>query len=68
MNFIGFCYSNIYFFLILRTVIDTYIVSPNGFDFYLNSDAPMQNTAKAMHYQVLYDEIVFTSDDIQQLM
>ncbi len=59
MNFIGFCYSNIFLFLILGTVIDTDIVSPNGFNFYLNSDAAMQGTAKAMHYQVLCDEIGF---------
>ncbi len=56
-----------FFFFILGTVIDTDIVSPNGFNFYLNSDAPMQGTAKAMHYQVLCDEIGFTSDDIQHL-
>jgi len=49
------------------TVIDTDIVSPNGFDFYLNSHAAIQGTSRPMLYQVLYDEIGFTSDDIQQL-
>ncbi|CAF1236661.1 unnamed protein product [Adineta ricciae] len=49
------------------TVIDTDIVSPNGFDFYLNSHAAIQGTSRPMFYQVLYDEIGFTSDDIQQL-
>ncbi|CAF3707984.1 unnamed protein product [Rotaria sordida] len=49
------------------TVIDTDIVSPNGFDFYLNSHAAIQGTSKPILYQVLYDEIGFTSDDIQQL-
>jgi len=49
------------------TVIDTDIVSPNGFDFYLNSHAAIQGTSRPILYQVLYDEIGFTSDDIQQL-
>jgi eukaryotic translation initiation factor 2C len=55
------------FLLILGTVIDTDIVSPNGFDFSLNSHAAIQGTSRPMLYQVLYDEIGFTSDDIQQL-
>ncbi|CAF4800502.1 unnamed protein product [Rotaria sp. Silwood1] len=49
------------------TVIDTDIVSPNGFHFYLNSDAPIQGTAKPMLYQVLCNEIGFTSNEIQIL-
>ncbi|CAF4649051.1 unnamed protein product, partial [Rotaria sp. Silwood1] len=49
------------------TVIDTDMVSLNGFEFYLNSDATIQGTSRPMLYQVLYDEIGFTSDDIQQL-
>ena len=49
------------------TVIDTDIVSPNGFDFYLNSHAAIQGTSRPMLYQVLYDQIGFTSDEIQQL-
>jgi len=48
-------------------VIDTDIVSPIGFDFYLNSHAAIQGTSRPILYQVLYDEIGFTSDDIQQL-
>ncbi|CAF2739559.1 unnamed protein product [Rotaria sp. Silwood2] len=48
-------------------VIDTDIVSPNVFDFYLNSDAPIQGTAKPMLYQVLCNEIGFTSNEIQIL-
>lgn len=55
------------FDLCLGTVIDTDIVSPNGFDFYLNSHAAIQGTSRPILYQVLYDEIGFTSDDIQQL-
>ncbi|CAF5075005.1 unnamed protein product, partial [Rotaria sp. Silwood1] len=49
------------------TVIDTNIVSPNGFEFYLNSHATIQGTSLPMFYQVLDNEIAFTSDDIQQL-
>ena len=67
MNSIGFFYSNILLVFILGTVINTDIVSPNGFNFYLNSDAPTEGTAKATHYRVLYDEIGFTSDDIHEL-
>ncbi|CAF1131852.1 unnamed protein product [Rotaria sordida] len=49
------------------TITDTDFVSPNGFDFYLNSHATIQGTSRPILYQVLYDEIGFTSDDIQQL-
>ncbi|CAF3233564.1 unnamed protein product [Rotaria sp. Silwood2] len=49
------------------TVLDTDIVSLNGFEFYLNSDATIQGTSRPMLYKVLYDEIGFTLDDIQQL-
>jgi hypothetical protein len=59
--------SFVRFRLILGTVIDTDIVSPNGFDFDFNFHAAIQGTSQTMLYQVLYDEIGFTSDDIQQL-
>ncbi|CAF1408667.1 unnamed protein product, partial [Rotaria sordida] len=49
------------------TIMDTDIVSPNGSDFYLNSHAAIQSTSRSILYQILYDEIGFTSDDIQQL-
>ncbi|CAF1486983.1 unnamed protein product [Rotaria sp. Silwood1] len=49
------------------TVIDTDIVLRNGFDFYLNSHTTIQGTSQPTFYQVLYDDIGFTSDDIQQL-
>ncbi|CAF3792637.1 unnamed protein product [Rotaria socialis] len=49
------------------TVIDTDIISPNGFDFYLNSHAAIQGTSRPMLYHVLYDDIGFTPDEIQQL-
>ncbi|CAF4575779.1 unnamed protein product, partial [Rotaria sp. Silwood2] len=52
---------------IIGTVIDTDIVLRNGFDFYLNSHTTIPGTSQPTFYQVLYDDIGFTSDDIQQL-
>ncbi|CAF0797772.1 unnamed protein product [Didymodactylos carnosus] len=49
------------------TVIDTEIVHPSQFDFYLNSHAAIQGTNNCILYHVLYNEIGFTSDEIQQL-
>ncbi|CAF3974303.1 unnamed protein product, partial [Rotaria magnacalcarata] len=49
------------------TVIDTDIVHPLGFDFYLNSHAAIQGTSRPILYHVLYDEIGFSSDEIQSL-
>jgi eukaryotic translation initiation factor 2C len=48
-------------------VIDTDINTPNGFDFYLNSHVAIQGTSRPTLYHVLYDDIGFTSDEIQQL-
>ncbi|CAF3856240.1 unnamed protein product [Rotaria sp. Silwood2] len=52
---------------VVLTVIDTDILSRNGFDFYLNSHAAIQGTSRPILYQILHDEIGFISDDIQQL-
>ncbi|CAF1109966.1 unnamed protein product [Didymodactylos carnosus] len=49
------------------TVVDTHIVHPSLFDFYLNSHAAIMGTSHPVLYHVLYDEIGFTSDEIQQL-
>ncbi|UJR37628.1 hypothetical protein I4U23_030325 [Adineta vaga] len=49
------------------TVVDTGIVHPQGFDFYLNSHAAIQGTSRPILYHVLYDEIGFSSDEIQSL-
>jgi eukaryotic translation initiation factor 2C len=66
MNFIHlFFVTNVCF--IIGTVIDTGIVSPNGSNFYLNSHVAIEGTSRSMLYQVLHDEIGFTSDEIQQL-
>ncbi|CAF1053357.1 unnamed protein product [Rotaria sordida] len=48
------------------TVIDTDIVLQNGFHFYLNSNTT-KSTSQPTFYEVLYNDIGFTSNDIQQL-
>lgn len=49
------------------TVIDTTVVHPRQFDFYLNSHAGALGTNVCSYYHVLYNEIEFTSDELQQL-
>ncbi|CAF1190043.1 unnamed protein product [Rotaria sordida] len=49
------------------TVIDQNIIHPTQFDFYLCSQAAIMGTSRPALYHVLYDEIGFSSDDIQQL-
>ncbi|RCH92328.1 Eukaryotic translation initiation factor 2C [Rhizopus azygosporus] len=49
------------------TVIDTDIVHPFEFDFYLQSHAGLQGTSRPTHYHVLYDENEFTADGLQEL-
>ncbi|CAF1375953.1 unnamed protein product [Rotaria sordida] len=49
------------------TIVDTDIVHPQGFDFYLNSHAAIQGTSRPILYHVLYDDIGFSSDEIQSL-
>ncbi|KAG0049752.1 argonaute 1 [Linnemannia elongata] len=48
------------------TVVDTGIVHPFEFDFYLQSHAGLHGTSRPTHYHVLYDENGFTSDGLQQ--
>jgi len=43
------------------------IVHPTQFDFYLNSHAAIQGTNNCILYHVLYNEIGFSSDELQQL-
>ncbi|XP_058206755.1 protein argonaute 2-like [Rhododendron vialii] len=50
------------------TVVDTKIVHPFHFDFYLCSQHGAIGTSKAAHYNVLWDEHNFTSDQIQKLV
>ncbi|KAF9950945.1 eukaryotic translation initiation factor 2C, 2 [Mortierella alpina] len=47
------------------TVVDSDIVHPFEFDFYLQSHAGLQGTSRPTHYHVLYDENKFTSDLLQ---
>ncbi|KAF7723040.1 Eukaryotic translation initiation factor 2C [Apophysomyces ossiformis] len=49
------------------TVVDTDIVHPFEFDFYLQSHAGLQGTSRPTHYHVLYDDNNFTSDSLQEL-
>ncbi|SAM03101.1 hypothetical protein [Absidia glauca] len=49
------------------TVVDTSIVHPFEFDFYLQSHAGLQGTSRPTHYHVLYDDNKFTPDALQEL-
>ncbi|CAF0780555.1 unnamed protein product [Adineta steineri] len=48
-------------------VIDTDIVHPGQFSFFLNSHKALQGTNRPALYHVLYDEIQFTADELQLL-
>lgn len=50
------------------TVVDTRVVHPNDFDFYLCSHFGGLGTSKPTHYHVLWDENRFTSDSLQKLI
>ncbi|KAG6691482.1 hypothetical protein I3842_10G065500 [Carya illinoinensis] len=50
------------------TVVDTIIVHPFEFDFYLCSHFGSLGTSKPTHYHVLWDEHRFTSDQLQKLI
>lgn len=50
------------------TVVDTKVVHPFEFDFYLFSHKGISGTSKPTHYHVLWDEHKFTSDDLQKLI
>ncbi|XP_057812077.1 protein argonaute 2-like [Salvia miltiorrhiza] len=50
------------------TVVDTKIVHPHDFDFYLCSHYGGIGTSKPTHYYVLFDENGFTSDRLQKLI
>lgn len=49
------------------TVIDTGVVSPDTFEFYLYSHPGLQGTSRPTKYQVLYDQSGFGSDALQAL-
>ncbi|OMO88583.1 Stem cell self-renewal protein Piwi [Corchorus olitorius] len=50
------------------TVVDTDIVHPFEFDFYLCSHYGSLGTSKPTHYHVLWDEHEFSSDHLQKLI
>lgn len=50
------------------TVVDTKIVHPFEFDFYLCSHYGSKGTSKPTHYHVLWDEHNFTSDELQSMI
>ncbi|PKU60023.1 Protein argonaute 16 [Dendrobium catenatum] len=50
------------------TVVDTRIVHPRNYDFYMCSQAGMIGTSRPTHYQVLLDEIGFNPDELQNLV
>ncbi|VFQ91173.1 unnamed protein product [Cuscuta campestris] len=50
------------------TVVDTKIVHPRRYDFYMCSHTVMMGTTRPAHYHVLYDEIGFSPDDLQSLI
>ncbi|PRQ52668.1 putative post-transcriptional gene silencing PAZ-Argonaute family [Rosa chinensis] len=50
------------------TVVDTKIVHPRIYDFYMCAQAGMIGTSRPAHYHVLLDEIGFSPDDLQNLI
>ncbi|VDN40223.1 unnamed protein product, partial [Gongylonema pulchrum] len=49
------------------TTVDTGIVSPESFDFYLCSHFGIQGTSRPTRYHVLWDDSKFTSDELQTI-
>ncbi|TKR75776.1 hypothetical protein L596_017019 [Steinernema carpocapsae] len=49
------------------TIIDTGVVSPEGFDFYLCSHFGIQGTSRPARYHVLWDDSKFSADELQQI-
>ncbi|XP_058757206.1 protein argonaute 2-like [Vicia villosa] len=60
----GVCTGNVF----PGTVVDTDVVHPFEFDFYLCSHNGSLGTSKPTHYHVLWDENKFSSDDLQKLI
>ncbi|XP_023241851.1 protein argonaute-2-like [Centruroides sculpturatus] len=49
------------------TTVDTTIVHPTQFDFYICSHTGNQGTSRPAHYTVLWDDNNFTADELQTL-
>lgn len=50
------------------TIIDNKVCHPRNYDFYLCAHAGMIGTTRPTHYHVLYDELGFSADDLQELV
>ncbi|GAB4836180.1 Protein argonaute-4 [Ancistrocladus abbreviatus] len=50
------------------TIIDSKICHPRNNDFYMCAHAGMIGTTRPTHYHVLYDELGFSADDLQELV
>ncbi|KAJ0467239.1 hypothetical protein HanIR_Chr14g0683151 [Helianthus annuus] len=50
------------------TVIDNKVCHPRNNDFYMCAHAGMIGTTRPTHYHILYDEIGFSADDLQELV
>ncbi|OMP10379.1 Argonaute/Dicer protein, PAZ [Corchorus olitorius] len=50
------------------TVVDSKIVHPRNYDFYMCAHAGMIGTSRPAHYHVLVDEIGFSPDQLQNLI
>ncbi|KAL6594271.1 hypothetical protein ACP70R_048464 [Stipagrostis hirtigluma subsp. patula] len=50
------------------TVVDSGIVHPRQYDFYMCAHAGPIGTSRPTHYHVLLDEIGFSADDLQKLV
>ncbi|KAF7826276.1 protein argonaute 16 isoform X1 [Senna tora] len=50
------------------TVVDTKVVHPRNYDFYMCTHAGMLGTSRPAHYHVLLDEIGFSPDGLQNLI
>ncbi|KAJ4883600.1 Protein argonaute 9 [Raphanus sativus] len=50
------------------TIVDSRICHAHNNDFYLCAHAGVMGTTRPTHYHVLYDEIGFSTDDLQELV
>lgn len=50
------------------TVIDNKVCHPRNNDFYLCAHAGMIGTTRPTHYHVLYDEVGYSADELQELV
>ncbi|XP_004298218.1 PREDICTED: protein argonaute 4A-like [Fragaria vesca subsp. vesca] len=50
------------------TIVDNKVCDPKNNDFYMCSHAGTLGTSRPTHYHVLYDELGFSADDLQELV